>query len=122
MQLIRKEDKDEVDMTDAPLFYGGKVLRQSILDSPQTEDFSFALVSFFDGAKNHVHSHSSDQILFATEGLGVVANESNKFEMEVGDTAFIPAGEKHWHGAIDGHDFTHISLTHPGSVTEMFLE
>ena len=107
-------------MTDAPLFYGGKVLSQSILDSPQTEHFSFALVSFFDGAKNLFHSHSSDQILFATEGLGVVANESNKFEMEVGDTAFLPAGEKHWHGAVDTSDFTHISLLHPTSKTGTF--
>ena len=46
--------------------------------------------------------------------------EAEEIEMEAGDTAFIPAGEKHWHGAADGHDFSHISLTRPDSVTEMF--
>ena len=49
-----------------------------------------------------------------------MANESEEVQMEAGDTAFIPAGEKHWHGAADGHDFSHISLTRPDSVTEMF--
>ena len=77
-------------------------------------------MSFYDGAKNHFHTHTSDQILFATKGLGIVASEEGEIEMEGGDTAFIPAGEKHWHGAVDGHYFSHISLTRPNSVTEMF--
>ena len=81
----------------------------------------FALVSFYDGAKNHFHTHTSDQILFATEGVGIVANESEEIQMKAGDTAFIPAGEKHWHGAADSEDFFHISITRPDSETEMFL-
>ncbi|MBG92170.1 MAG: hypothetical protein CL794_03910 [Chloroflexi bacterium] len=55
------------------------------------------------------------------DGIGIVANESEEIEMKAGDTAFIPAGEKHWHGASDDHDFFHISLTRPDSQTEMFL-
>lgn len=121
MNLIRQSDTHMADMTDAPLFYGGKVTRQSIVDSPETDQFTFALVSFYDGSRNHFHTHTSDQILFVTEGVGIVANESDEMEMKTGDTAFIPAGEKHWHGASDGHDFTHISLTRPDSVTEMFV-
>ena len=121
MELIRQGDTPAANMTDAPLFYGGKVTRQPIVDSPQTNQFTFALVSFYDGAKNHFHTHTSDQILFATKGVGIIANESDEMEMKSGDTAFIPAGEKHWHGASDGHDFIHISVTRPGSVTEMVV-
>lgn len=121
MEIIRKSDTHAENMTDAPLFHGGKVTRQSIVDTPKTDQFSLALISFYDGAKNHFHTHTSDQVLFATEGVGVVANESHNLEMKAGDTAFIPAGEKHWHGASDGHDFIHISLTQPGSITELFL-
>ena len=121
MELIRQGDTPAVNMTDAPLFYDGKVTRRAIVDSPKTDQFTFALISFYDGAKNHFHTHTSDQILFATEGVGIVANESHEVEMKAGDTALIPAGEKHWHGASDGHDFIHISLTRPDSVTEMFV-
>jgi len=121
MELIRQEDKQKNDVTAEQLFYGGRVTRQSIIDSPTTNQFNFGLVSFHDGAKNHFHTHSSDQILFATEGVGIVANESDKIELKAGDTAFIPAGEKHWHGAADNHNFTHVSLAVPNSVTEVFL-
>ena len=121
MDVVRKDDVTPDDASNAPLFYGGKVTRQPLVVSPTTDQYNFSLVSFYGGAKNHFHTHTSDQILFATHGVGIVANESEEIEMNAGDTAFIPAGEKHWHGASDGHDFFHISLTRPDSETEMFL-
>ena len=48
--------------------------------------------------------------------------ESEQVEVEEGDTALIPAGEKHWHGAVDGEDFSHISLTHPESQTTVYAD
>ena len=120
MYVTRQEDVDPQEAGDAPLFYGGRVTRQPLVGRTEPEDYNFGLVSFYAGAKNYFHTHTSDQILFATKGQGIVANESKEVQMGAGDTAFIPAGEKHWHGAVDGHDFSHISLTRPGSVTEMF--
>ena len=108
------------DGTNNPIFYGGKVTRQPLVSSPVTDAYNFAIVTFYDGAKNHFHTHTSDQILFATEGTGIVANESMELQMVPGDTAFIPSGEKHWHGAIDGSNFSHISLTRPDSETQIF--
>jgi quercetin dioxygenase-like cupin family protein len=32
---------------------------------------------------------------------------------------FVPAGERHWHGAEPGRDFTHLSVLTPG---EMILD
>ena len=66
------------------------------------------------GAKNKFHAHTTDQVLFVISGEGYVASESEEVRIAEGDTAFIPAGEKHWHGAADGHDFTHIALTGAG--------
>ena len=54
------------------------------------------------------------------EGIRLSLADANRSRVQAGDTAFIPAGEKHWHGAADGHDFSHISLTRPDSQTEMF--
>ena len=85
-----------------------------------SKNFNFNQVSFAAGAKNHFHTHTSDQILYVTSGRGYVATESEQLEITEGDAAFIPAGEKHWHGATDDSDFSHISLTAPGSQTEVF--
>ena len=121
MEVVRQNDVNPEDASNAPLFYGGEVTRQPLIGGSRTDQFNFSLVSFYGGAKNHFHTHTSDQILFATHGAGIVANESEEVVMKAGDTAFIPAGEKHWHGASDDHDFFHISLTRPDSQTEMFL-
>ncbi len=121
MEVVRQQDVNPEDASEAPLFYGGKVTRQPLIGSSKTDQYNFSIVSFYGGAKNHFHTHTSDQILFATEGVGIVATEQKEIEMKSGDTAFIPAGEKHWHGAADGHDFAHVSLTRPDSKTEMFL-
>ena len=120
MKVIKNGSGPKVDRTDAPIFYGGKVTGQSIVGGDDTKFYSFNLVSFAAGAKNHFHTHTSDQILFVTEGRGIVANEGGEEEITVGDTALIPAGEKHWHGATDDSDFSHISLTTPDSQTEVF--
>ena len=117
MEVIKHNSVPEDDATDAPLFYGGPVSRQPLVGGDKSEYFNFSLVNFYDGAKNKFHSHTSDQILFATSGEGIVASESEELAMTEGDLAFIPAGEKHWHGAADGKDFTHVSLTAPGSET-----
>lgn len=121
MKVFKNGAGPKADRTDAPLFYGGKVEGEGIVGEGASKDFNFNKVSFAAGAKNHFHTHSSDQILFALDGEGIVANEQEEIVMNEGDTALIPAGEKHWHGATDGSAFSHISLTHPDSQTEMFL-
>mgnify|MGYP001161015053 FL=1 len=120
MKIIKHNEIEHQDGTDNPIFYGGKVTRQPLVSSPMTDEYNFAIVTFYDGAKNYFHTHTSDQILFATEGAGIVANEYMELQMAPGDTAFIPSGEKHWHGATDGSNFSHISLTRPDSETQIF--
>ena len=120
MEEIRQKDVEAEDASNAPLFYGGKVTRQPLIGAAKTDQYNFSIVSFYGGAKNHFHTHTSDQILFATEGAGIVANEYMELQMAPGDTAFIPSGEKHWHGATDGSNFSHISLTRPDSETQIF--
>jgi quercetin dioxygenase-like cupin family protein len=55
-----------------------------------------------------MHTHSSDQVLFVTEGTGIIATETTQQEITVGDVVHIPAEEKHWHGATAHSHFRSI--------------
>ena len=69
-------------------------------------------VTFAHGAHTywHIH-HGSCQILVAQSGRGYyqIWGEA-PHELRPGETASIPAGVKHWHGAAPGTSFQHIAL------------
>jgi quercetin dioxygenase-like cupin family protein len=88
----------------------GEVEAQTVVDEG-AEDLRLTEVTFKKGARNRLHTHSSDQILVVTAGSGLVATRDGQQEIGVGDVAFIPAGEAHWHGAAPGTDMTHWSIT-----------
>jgi len=93
----------------------GRVETQSAVGD-EARDLRLTEVTFHDGARNRLHSHTTDQILLITAGLGVVATEREEREVAVGDIAFIPAGERHWHGARPGQDMTHWAITGVGKT------
>ena len=88
----------------------GEVLSQMIVGD-EVSQLRLNEVTFLHGARNRLHVHSTDQILVVTAGEGIVADEREKHEISAGDVAFIPVGERHWHGAQPGHDMTHWSIT-----------
>ena len=101
----------------APLFTGGPVTRQTLLQPEVSNDFNLGIVNFSPGARNKMHTHSSDQVLFVTAGEGIIATETHQEVIRVGDVVHIPAEEKHWHGATPHAAFSHIALTAKGSTT-----
>ena len=119
MRVIKTIEVPKVDATGNPIFFGGGVSRQGLVDDKTSKFFNFSLINFSAGAKNKFHTHSSDQILYVTSGRGLVATEAEEHVVTEGTTIHIPAGEKHWHGATDDSDFSHISLTAVGSTTEI---
>jgi len=68
-------------------------------------------VNFSPGAVNVFHTHTSDQILYVTEGKGIVATENEEVTVTPGTIIFIPAGERHWHGATKETAFSHIFIS-----------
>jgi quercetin dioxygenase-like cupin family protein len=102
--------------TDA-LFTGGTVTAQSIVDESMEKTFSISQVNFAKGARNKMHTHTVNQILIVTVGTGIVATEKEKATVHVGDVIFIPAGEKHWHGATPDSEFSHIYVFPSGNQT-----
>lgn len=101
----------------SPLFTGGTVTRQPLLTPEMSQDFNLGIVNFSAGARNKMHTHTSDQVLFVTAGKGIIATETEQQVITVGDVVHIPAEEKHWHGATPDSDFSHIALTAKGSRT-----
>ncbi len=93
----------------------GDVTRQTLL--ADSKDYSLAMVNFAIGARNKWHTHSGDQVLFVTYGVGYVADEKQQVEVHSGDIVHVVANEKHWHGATEHSAMSHISLTKVGSVT-----
>ena len=78
----------------SPLFTG-EVSRQPILTPEMSQNFNLGIVNFRRGCAK-MHTHSSDQVLFVTEGTGIIATETTQQEITVGDVVHIPAEEKHW--------------------------
>jgi quercetin dioxygenase-like cupin family protein len=97
-----------------PIFTGPDVTRQLLV--PDSKELSVNVVNFGKGVRNKFHSHDSEQVLIVTSGKGIVATEKEERVVTEGDVVFIPAGEKHWHGATPDTEFSHIYVTRLGSV------
>lgn len=85
--------------------------------APDSKDIVCSLITFSKGVRNRFHTHSCDQLLIVTAGKGIVATEKEQVVVTAGDVILFPAGEKHWHGATDDSEFSHIFVLKPGNVT-----
>ena len=119
MKVVRIAEVAEQDATGAPMFYGGRVSRQPLIGEGASESFNFNIVNFAAGARNRVHVHTSEQVLFVTKGEGLVGTDDEVAEVTVGDTVLIPAGERHWHGASEDSEFSHVALMTADNETEI---
>jgi len=93
----------------------GTVETQNVVGD-DARDIRCTEVTFHEGARNKLHTHTTDQVLIVTAGEGIVATEHEEREVATGDVAFIPAGERHWHGARAGRDMTHWSILGAGKT------
>ena len=95
--------------------FTGPVRIQRLPDEPlESRDLSIAIVSFPAGVRNTFHTHDTDQLLWILSGKGVVASEHEEVIATPGMAFFIPAGERHWHGATKTTPFAHISIRGKG--------
>ena len=100
-----------------PLFTGPDVTMQPIVGPELSKNFLIRQVNFGQGVRSKFHSHTSEQVLIVTEGKGIVATDEEKVTVGPGDVIFIPAGEKHWHGAAKGSTFSHLYVMSPDRKT-----
>ena len=114
MNVVRKNDSLEQPAT-ASIFVG-TVHSRPMITREMDEAVTVTLVRFSDGAKNKRHTHTADQILYITEGEGIVASESTEHRVTAGDIVHVPAGEVHWHGAVPGGHMAHLSILPPSET------
>ena len=89
--------------------------RQTIIQPGDSANYNCSVVNFSQGSTTGWHSHNCDQVLIVTSGSGIVANEREQREINVGDVVHIKAGERHWHGAKADTTMGHITITVAGS-------
>ena len=92
----------------------GPVHRKELISAKDTGGFSVLLVNFGAGAKLNFHTHTYEQILYVTEGKGIVATKQEEKTVTPGSVIYIAPGEVHWHGATDNSSFSHIAIQKPG--------
>jgi quercetin dioxygenase-like cupin family protein len=96
----------------------GKVQRQNLVTDADSAQVRVGVVTFLEGAVNKFHHHTFDQVLVVTEGEGIVQVEGQAEQrVTVGDVIFVPAGERHWHGAAPGKTMSHMTVSTPGTTT-----
>ena len=111
MKVVRISDIEAQESTDK--IFRGKVSRQRIIGE-SNEELRVAVINFSPGAVTIFHTHTFDQILYTTEGTGIVATENEEITVTPGTIIFFPAGERHWHGAMKDTAFSHIAIMPPG--------
>lgn len=68
-------------------------------------------VTFAPGARTAWHSHPAGQILIVTSGAGWIQEwGGEKRDIKPGDVVWIPPGVKHWHGATETSEMSHIAI------------
>lgn len=94
-----------------PQYFTGAVLLRKLAVGPEVAPNKILRVEFPAGARTNWHTHTGVQILFVAEGrCRFQAWGGPVREAGAGETVFIPAGEKHWHGATAGAAMAHVAL------------
>jgi quercetin dioxygenase-like cupin family protein len=111
MKIINVNDVEAKDVSKDPLFFGGKVSTQFVLEEEhKAKKIQVVMVKFAPGARNRLHTHSTEQILIVTEGKGIVATKDQEHTLTLGMIVFVSPGEEHWHGAAKDSGFAHLSI------------
>lgn len=96
--------------------FDGQVTTQTVVTEHEAEVTRITLVRFEQGARTKWHTHTFDQVLLATEGVGTVADEREEHTLRKGELIVVPKETVHWHGAKPGTDFAHLNIAIPGET------
>lgn len=79
---------------------------------PATDGVIINTVSFSPRARTHWHHHEHGQILRVDSGYGLICTTGEAPErLSPGDWVWVPAKERHWHGAAADAYLTHTAIS-----------
>ncbi|THG31532.1 cupin domain-containing protein [Naasia lichenicola] len=109
MRLIRAAERSGTSGKTGSQFTGQVF---NYLTMPATDGIVINTVTFNPGARTFWHSHTDGQILEVVAGCGLVQSEGGPaVSIVAGDTVWVPAGERHWHGAAPDSFMTHTAIS-----------
>ncbi|WP_102225229.1 cupin domain-containing protein [Acidimangrovimonas sediminis] len=109
MQIIKGRDAKSASESRGPTFTG-QVWADPVM--PTADGVTINNVFFTPGARTHWHTHEQGQILQVVAGRGYVCKEGEpRHEILPGDTVWIPAGERHWHGGAEDSYLLHTAIS-----------
>jgi quercetin dioxygenase-like cupin family protein len=89
--------------------FTGDVFADSVL---LDEGLMVNSVFFTPRARTYWHRHAIAQVLYVTHGRGLLwSEEGHGAVLEPGDVAYIPAGERHWHGGAPDSFLLHLAIS-----------
>lgn len=93
-----------------PEWFSGPVNIQPMNEDDDAIGLEILGVFFDAGARTLPHTHTTDQLLYFLDGVGVVGTIGEKQIYAAGGMAIIPAHEWHWHGAAPDSPTGHLSI------------
>ena len=107
MQKLPKVDPHSGD----PALFTGSVLVQPLKLATDDARLSMSSVSFQVGARSAWHTHPHGQMLYVTDGIGMIQKRGEPIQIvKAGDTIWTGPNEEHWHGASADHHMTHLAI------------
>jgi quercetin dioxygenase-like cupin family protein len=94
-----------------PSYFTGTVTLRKMAVGPDVAPNKILRVEFAPGARTNWHTYTGVQILFVAEGACRFQHWGGPVQVAAtGQTIYIPAGEKHWHGATPDGPMVHVAL------------
>lgn len=86
------------------------LLREGLRSEFKDNTVRASEVTFRPGERTKFHTHDGIQVLYVTEGTGIVATREEERTVTEGDLILFPPGEDHWHGTSDDAEssFSHL--------------
>lgn len=115
-KLIKFKDEVTYKFGDTRL----KVLIDGV--SSDAEHMSLGWIIFPPGTKTQDHSRTVEEIIYVTKGKAIVATEDEKYELNVGDSIYIPPGLIHRHENPFGEPLEQIWIFAPSGPEKPLRE